>query len=162
MESEEVSGLLSEEVEVSEQPLEGVLGERLEWKERAEGGKAWPFFLFQMDLPDVASDSESEKLNELPQLIGVLLSCFCRTASSLWRPASLASSSVILELACTNFLSAFQQQSRSAEAFSSTNLTLSIRLLWQSLYHSTFLSDSEDASSSIWQTMFGHVIQMAF
>ena len=34
-ESEEVSRLLSEEVEVSEQPLEGVLGERLEWKEHA-------------------------------------------------------------------------------------------------------------------------------
>ena len=35
-ESEEVSRLLSEEAEVaevSEQPLEGVLGERLEWKE---------------------------------------------------------------------------------------------------------------------------------
>ena len=34
-ESEEVSGLLLEKVEVLEQPLEGVLGERLEWKERA-------------------------------------------------------------------------------------------------------------------------------
>ena len=34
-ESEEVSGLLSEEAEVSEQPSEGVLGERLEWKECA-------------------------------------------------------------------------------------------------------------------------------
>ena len=34
-ESEEVFGLLLEEVEVSEQPLEGVLGERLEWKDRA-------------------------------------------------------------------------------------------------------------------------------
>ena len=33
-ESEEVSGLPSEEVELSEQPLEGVLGEGLEWKER--------------------------------------------------------------------------------------------------------------------------------
>ena len=32
-ESEEVSGLLSEEAEVSEQPSEGVSGERLEWKE---------------------------------------------------------------------------------------------------------------------------------
>ena len=32
-ESEEVSGLLSEEAEVSEQPLEGVSGKRLEWKE---------------------------------------------------------------------------------------------------------------------------------
>ena len=33
VESKEVFGLLLEEVEVSEQPLEGVLGERLEWKE---------------------------------------------------------------------------------------------------------------------------------
>ena len=33
MESEEVSELPSEEVEVSEQPLEGVSGEGLEWKE---------------------------------------------------------------------------------------------------------------------------------
>ena len=32
-ESEEVFGLLLEEVEVSEQPLEGVSDERLEWKE---------------------------------------------------------------------------------------------------------------------------------
>ena len=35
MESEEVSRLPLEEVEVSEQPSEGVLGKRLEWKERA-------------------------------------------------------------------------------------------------------------------------------
>ena len=34
-ESEEVFGLLSEEAEVSEQPLEGVSGKRLEWKEHA-------------------------------------------------------------------------------------------------------------------------------
>ena len=34
-ESEEVSGLPSEEAEVSEQPSEGVSGEGLEWKERA-------------------------------------------------------------------------------------------------------------------------------
>ena len=33
VESKEVSGLLSEEAEVSEQPLEGVSAERLEWKE---------------------------------------------------------------------------------------------------------------------------------
>ena len=33
VESEEVSELPSEEVEVSEQPLEGVLGEGSEWKE---------------------------------------------------------------------------------------------------------------------------------
>ena len=32
-ESEEVSGLPSEEAEVLEQPLEGVSGEGLEWKE---------------------------------------------------------------------------------------------------------------------------------
>ena len=75
---------------------------------------------------------------------------------------SLASSSVIFELACANFSSAFQQQSHSAEAFFSANLTSSIRLSWQLLYHSTFLSDSEDASSSIWQTMFSHVIRKAF
>ena len=35
MESEEVSGLPSEEVEISEQPLEGMLGEGSEWKECA-------------------------------------------------------------------------------------------------------------------------------
>ena len=34
-ESKEVSGLPSEEVEVSEQPSEGVSGEGSEWKERA-------------------------------------------------------------------------------------------------------------------------------
>ena len=34
-ESEEVSGLLSEEAELLEQPLEGVLGEGLEWEEHA-------------------------------------------------------------------------------------------------------------------------------
>ena len=34
-ESEEVSELPSEEVEVSEQPLEGVSGEGSEWKEHA-------------------------------------------------------------------------------------------------------------------------------
>ena len=34
-ESEEVSGLPLEEVELSEQPLEGVLGEGSEWKEHA-------------------------------------------------------------------------------------------------------------------------------
>ena len=33
VESEEVSRLLSEEAEVSEQPSEGVLGEGSEWKE---------------------------------------------------------------------------------------------------------------------------------
>ena len=35
VESEEAFRLLSEEAEVSEQPSEGVLGERLEWKEHA-------------------------------------------------------------------------------------------------------------------------------
>ena len=35
MESEEVSELPLEEVEVLEQPSEGVLGEKLEWKECA-------------------------------------------------------------------------------------------------------------------------------
>ena len=34
MESEEVSGLPLEEAELLEQPLEGVSGEGLEWKER--------------------------------------------------------------------------------------------------------------------------------
>ena len=34
VESKEVSRLLLEEVEVSEQPSEGVSGKRLEWKER--------------------------------------------------------------------------------------------------------------------------------
>ena len=33
VESKEVSGLPSEEVELTEQPSEGVLGEGLEWKE---------------------------------------------------------------------------------------------------------------------------------
>ena len=28
-----------------------------------KGGKAWPFFLFWLELPDVVSDSESEGLN---------------------------------------------------------------------------------------------------
>ena len=95
-----------------------------------KGGKAWPFFLFQLDLPDVASDSESKGLNRSPQFIGVLLSCFCRTASSPWRLVSLASSSVILELACTKFSSAFQRWSLSAEAFSSVDLMSLVRLLW--------------------------------
>ena len=90
------------------------------------------------------------------------LVCVCRTVSSCWSSVSLASSSVILELACTNFSSAFQQWSCSAEALFSAILMLLVRLLWQSLYHLTFLSDTEDASSSIWRTMFGHLIQKAF
>ena len=59
-----------------------------------EGGKAWPFFPFWLDLLDlldVFSDSESERLNGSPQSIGVLLSCKCRTASPLWRLTCLAS-----------------------------------------------------------------------
>ena len=35
VESEEVSGLPSEEAEISEQPLEGMSGEGSEWKEHA-------------------------------------------------------------------------------------------------------------------------------
>ena len=38
MESEEVSELPLEEAEVSEQPLEGVLGEGSEWKEHGSVG----------------------------------------------------------------------------------------------------------------------------
>ena len=75
-----------------------------------EGGNA-SLFLFWLDLPEVASDSESEKSYRSPQSIGVHLSCFCRTMSSFWKLASLASSSAIFELACANFLSAFWQQS---------------------------------------------------
>ena len=48
------------------------------------------------------------------------------------------------------------------EALFSASLTSSVRLSWQLLYHLTFLSDSEDTSSSIWQMMFGHAIQKAF
>ena len=126
------------------------------------GGNAWPFFLFQLDRPEVGSESEPEKPYRSSQTIGVLLSCICRTASSCCSSMSLASSSVILELACTNFSSAFWQQSHSAEALFSAILTSLVRSLWQSLYHLTFLSDSEDASSSIWRTMFSHAIQKAF
>ena len=53
----------------------------------------------------------------------------------------------ILELAWANFLSAFWQQSHSAEALFSAILMLSVKLSWWLLYHSTFLSDTEDASS---------------
>ena len=66
-------------------------------------GNAWPFFLFQLDQPEVGSESEPKKLYGLSQAIGILSSCVCRTVSSCWSSASLASSSVILELACTNF-----------------------------------------------------------
>ena len=126
------------------------------------GGNAWPFFLFWLDQPEVGSESEPEKLYGSSQMIGILLSCRCRTVSSCWSSVSLASNSVILELACTNFLSAFWWWSHSTEALFSAILMLSVRLSWQSLYHSTFLSDSEDASSSIWWTMFGHAIWKAF
>ena len=126
------------------------------------GRNPWPFFLFWLDQPEVGSESEPKKPYGSSQTIGIILSCICRTASSCCSSASLASSSVILELACANFSSAFQQQSHSMEALFSAILTLLVRLSWQSLYHSTFLSNSEDASSSIWQTMFSHAIQKAF
>ena len=126
------------------------------------GGNGWPFFLFWLNQPEVGSVSEPKKPYGSSQAIGILLSCICRTVSSCCSSASLASSSVIFELACANFSSAFQWQSHSTEALFSAILTLLVRLLWQSLYHSTFLSDSEDALSSIWRTMFGHVIRKAF
>ena len=126
------------------------------------GGNAWPFFLFWLDWPEVGSESEPEKLYRSSQIIGILLSCVCRTVSSCWSSASLASSSAILELACANFSSAFWWWSHSMEAFFSAILTSLVRLLRWLLYHLTFLSDSEDASSSIWQTMFGHAIRKAF
>ena len=40
-----------------------------------DSGKAWPFFHFWLDLPEVGSESEPKKLYGLSQLIGVLLSC---------------------------------------------------------------------------------------
>ena len=123
---------------------------------------AWPFFLFWLDWPEVGSESEYKKSYGSPHMIGVLLSCICRTVSSCWSSASLASSSVILELACTNCLSAFRWWSHSTEALFSAILTSLVRLSWWSLYHLTFLSNSEDASSSMWRTMFGHAIQKAF
>ena len=124
---------------------------------------AWPFFLFWLNWPEVGFESEPKKLYGSPQMIGIRLSCICRTVSSCWSSASLASSSVILELACTNFSSAFWWWSHSMEAFFSAILMLLVRLLWQSLFHLTFLSDRGcDASSSIWQTMFSHAIWKAF
>ena len=122
----------------------------------------WPFFPFWLDQPEVSSESEPEKPYRSPWTIGVLLSCICRTVSSCWSSASLASSSLILELAYTNFSSAFWWWSHSTEALFSAILPSSVRLSWWLLYHSTFLSDTEDASSSIWWTMFSHVIQKAF
>ena len=121
-------------------------------------GNAWPLFLFWLDQPEVGSESEPKKSYGLPQAIGVLLSCICRTASSCYSSESLASSSVIFELACTNFLSTFRQRSCSTEALFSAILTSLVRLSWWLLYHLTFLSDTEDASSSIWQMMFSHAI----
>ena len=41
-----------------------------------EGGNAPLFFLFWLDLPEIVSDSESERSNGLPQSIGVHLSAF--------------------------------------------------------------------------------------
>ena len=125
-------------------------------------GNAWPFFHFWLNLPEVGSESEPKKSYGSSQVIGVLLSCICRTVSSCWSSVSLASSSVILELACANFSSAFQQQSHSVEALFSAILMLLVRLLWWSLYHSTLLSDSEDASSSTWWMMFSNAFQKAF
>ena len=117
-----------------------------------DGGKAWPFFCFWLDWPEVGSESEPENVYGSSQMISVCLSCICRTVSPFWRPASLASSSSIHKLACANFLSAFRQWSLSAKTLFSAILTSSVRLLWWSLYHLTFLSDSEDALSSMWQT----------
>ena len=74
----------------------------------------------------------------------------------------LGSSSMICELACANFLSAFWRWSLSVETLFSAILTSSVRLSWRLLYHSTFLSDSEDALSSMWWTMFSHAIWKAF
>ena len=62
-----------------------------------EGGNASLFFLFWLELSEVASDSESEKLNGLPQSIGVCLSCFCQIVTSFWKLVSFASSSIIFE-----------------------------------------------------------------
>ena len=125
-------------------------------------GNAWPFFLFWLEQLEVGSESEPKNPYGLSWTIGVPLSCIHRAVSSCWSSASLVSSSVIFELACANFSSAFRQQSHSAEALFSAILTSSVKLSWQSLYHSTFLSDSEDASSSRWWTTFGHAIRKAF
>ena len=126
------------------------------------GGNAWPFFLFWLDQPEVGSESEPEKPYGSSRTIGILLSCICKTASSCWSSTSLASSSVILELAWANFSSAFWQRSHSMEALFSAILMSLVRLSWWLLYNSIFLSDSEDASSSIWQIMFSHAIWKAF
>ena len=96
-------------------------------------GNAWPFFLFWLNQPEVGSESEPKNLYWSSWPIGVLLSCNHRTVSSCWSSASLVSSSVIFELACTNFLSAFWQWSHSVEGLFSAILTLSVRLSWRSL-----------------------------
>ena len=97
------------------------------------GRNTWPFFLFWLDQPEMGSESEPKKSYGSPQMIGVHLSCICRAVSSCWSSVSFASSSVILELACTNFLSAFQQWSCSAEALFFAILIMSVRLSWWSL-----------------------------
>ena len=125
-------------------------------------GNAWPFFLFRLKQPEVGSESEPENPYGLSQTISILLSCIHRAVSSCWSSVSLVSSSVIFELACANFSSAFWWWSHSAEALFSAILMSSVKLSWRSLYHSTFLSHSEDASSSRWWTMFGHAIWKAF
>ena len=127
-----------------------------------DGGKPWPFFHFRLNWPEVGSESEPKNSYGSSQTIRVFMSCICRTESSFRRPASLASSSSIHKLACANFSSAFQQRSLSAEGLFSAILTSSVRLSWWLLYHLTFLSDSEDALSSMWWTMFSHAIQKAF
>ena len=99
-----------------------------------DGGKAWPFCHFWLDRPEVGSESEPENLYGSSWMISVLLSCVCRTASSFWRPASLASSSLIHKLACANSMSAFQWRSLSAEALFSAILTSLVRLSWWLLY----------------------------
>ena len=104
------------------------------------GRNAWPFFLFQLDWPEVGSELEPEKSYGSPWMIGICLTCVCRTLSSCWSSVSLASSSAILELACTNFSSVFWQWSHSMEALFSAILMSWVRLSWRSLYHSTSYS----------------------
>ena len=71
------------------------------------GGNTWFFFLFWLDRPEVGFESEPEKSYRSSWMIGVLLSCICRTVSSCWSSVSLVSSSVILELASLTFRPAF-------------------------------------------------------
>ena len=79
-------------------------------------GNALPFFLFWLKWPEVGSESEPKNLYWSSWTISGLLSCIHRTVSSCWSSVSLASSSVIFELACANFSSAFQQWSHCMEA----------------------------------------------